>query len=273
MAIDTEVTYDPSLLSPEQLAVLGSEDHQNALLATVPADALAFIGVEHVDTSIESALADLPSDQQDALDQSGVEPAIRSLTGDMALELSMPEGATSPVGALMVGTDDADAMRAAFELAAQAVSSDVAMGGAAIAPLGFDPVADAAPRWETVDHDGVTVSFLPDDGGMAGLRPAYAIFDGTAVIASSEEEAFRIIDAAHGAPNAMDAERVSAALADVPYSEGFVYVDLAGILGAVADTDAMSPVARDNLEPFQTLVMGAQSDTEHQHARVVLRIG
>lgn len=272
MAIDTEVTLDPSLLSPEQLAALGAGDHRNALLSAVPADALAFMGLEHLDTGIETALADLPSDQRDALDQSGIEPAIRSLTGDMAIELSMPGGSSPPVGALMVSTDDADAMRAAFELAGQALSSDSPTVDPT-ALLGVGPGGDNAPRWETVDHDGVTVSFLPGEGGSTGLRPAYAIFDGTAVIASSEEEAFRIIDAAHGAPNAMDVERVSSAIADVSDSEDVMYVDLAGILGAVADTGAMSPGVRDDLEALQTLVIGSQSDTGHQHARVVLRIG
>jgi len=262
LAIDTEVTFDPSRLSPEQLDALGGEDHDNTLLTMVPADALGFLGLEHIDTGLDTALADLPSDQRDALDRSGIEPAISSLTGDMAAEASMPAGASTPAGAVMMGTDDEEAMAAAMEIASQALAPSSGAG----------PFTEP-PKWKAVDHDGVTVTYLPGDGGGTGIAPAYAVFDGTALFASSQEEAFRVIDAAHGAPNAMGADRPVSALAAVPGSEDVMYLDLAGIVGAVADTGLMDPGIRDDLRALQTLVAGSQSDTEHQHARLVLRIG
>jgi len=262
LAIDTEVTFDPSRLSPEQLDALGGEDHDNTLLTMVPADALGFLGLEHIDTGLDTALADLPSDQRDALDRSGIEPAISSLTGDMAAEASMPAGASTPAGAVMMGTDDEEAMAAAMEIASQALAPSSGAG----------PFTEP-PKWKAVDHDGVTVTYLPGDGGGTGIAPAYAVFDGIALFASSQEEAFRVIDAAHGAPNAMGADRPVSALAAVPGSEDVMYLDLAGIVGAVADTGLMDPGIRDDLRALQTLVAGSQSDTEHQHARLVLRIG
>jgi len=279
MAIDTEVAFDTSRLSPEQIDALGAEDHDNALLSMVPADALGFFGLEHLDAGLDSALADLPSDQRDALDQSGVEPAISSLTGDLAAEASMPAGASAPAGAVMMGTDDEEAMAAALEIAARALAPATSMATASSGVLeeGLDPPSSTSftepQKWKTVDHDGVTVTYLPGDGGGTGIATAYAVFDGTALLASSEDEAFRIIDAAHGAPNAMGAERVTSALTDVPGSEDVMYFDLAGIADAAADTGLMDPGFRDDLRALQTLVSGSQSDTEHQHARVVLRIG
>jgi len=278
MAIDTEVMFDPARLSPEQIDALGAEDHANALLTTVPADALGFLGVEHLDAGLDTALADLPSDQRAALDQSGVEPAISSLTGDLAAEVSMPAGASTPAGAVMMGTDDEEAMAAALEIAARALEPSTRILPYSPPPgYGVDSPSStlgAEPQtWKTVDHDGVTVTYLPGDGGGTGIAPAYAVFDGIALFASSQEEAFRVIDAAHGAPNAMGADRPVSALAAVPGSEDVMYLDLAGIVGAVADTGLMDPGIRDDLRALQTLVAGSQSDTEHQHARLVLRIG
>ena len=48
-----------------------------------------------------------------------------------------------------------------------------------------------------------------------------------------------MIDTAHGAPSAVDADAVTAALDDVAGSEDVVYFDLAGIVDAVANTGMM----------------------------------
>jgi hypothetical protein len=261
LALDTEVAIDPAKLTPEQLEAYGAEDHENAQLAMVPLDALGFVGAQHLDAGLDAALADLPPDQRAALDQSGLEPAIASLTGDLAFEVSMPPDSVTPGGALMIGTDDEQAMTAALEIAARAFSP-YAMGD-----------ATSVGRWNTTDHDGVTVTYLPGDGGGTGFAPAYAVFEGTGLLASSREEAFRIIDAAHGAPSAMDADTVSAALDDVAGSEDVMFLDLAGIVDAVANTGMMDPEFQGNLDALRTLVAGTQNDTDHQHARVVLRVG
>lgn len=278
MAIDVEMTLDPSKLSPEQIAAMSAEDHDNALLSMVPADALGLAGLQHLDSGLDTALADLPSDQRAALDQSGLEPAISALTGDLAAEVSMAQGAGSPSGAVMLGTDDEQAMADALRIAAGALSPASMFGSGTLVPIDGDaaPASSeltASPSWKTVDHGGVTVTYLPGDGGGSGIAPAYAVFDGTGLIASSKEEAFRIIDVANGAPNAMDAERVTSALSAVPGSEGVVYLDLAGLVHAVADTGAMDPEIRGDLDALQALVLGSQNDTDHQHARLVVRIG
>jgi hypothetical protein len=263
LALDAEVTIDTSRLTPEQLDAYGAEDHENVQLSMVPADALGFVGAQHLDSGLDAALAGLPSEQRAALDQSGLEPAISSLSGDLAFELSMPSGSVTPGGALMIGTDDEQAMTAALEIVAKAFS-----------PASPFVVSDMPMlSWKTVDHDGVTVTYLPGDGGGTGLAPAYAVFDGTGLLASSKDEAFRIIDTAHGAPSAMDAEAVTTALDDVAGSEDVLYLDLAGIVDAVANTGMMDPASRGNLEPLRTLVAGTQTDPDHQHARLVLRIG
>jgi len=261
LAVDAEVTIDPSKLTPEQLDAYGAPDHENTQLAKVPADALGFLGVQHLDAGLDAALADLPSDQRVALDQSGLEPAIASLTGDIAVEISKQASASAPAGALMIGTGDEQAMATALRVASQTVWGAV--------------VFDSAPpmTWKTVEHDGVTVAYLPGDGSGLGLAPAYAVFDGTGLLASSKEEAFRIIDTAHGAPNAMSSDAASTALADVPDSEQVMYLDLQGIVNAVANTGMMDPEIRGDLAALHTLVAGSQNDTTHQHARLVLRAG
>jgi Protein of unknown function (DUF3352) len=263
LALDTEISIDPSKLTPEQLDAYGAEDHENAQLSMVPADALGFLGAQHLDAGLDTALADLPPDQRSALDQSGLEPAIASLSGDLAFEFSMPSGSATPGGALMLGTEDEQAMAGAFEIAGKALST--------ISPFEADDMP--MPNWKTVDHDGVTVTYLPGDGGGTGLAPAYAVFDGTGLLASSKDEAFRIIDTAHGAPSAMDDGSVSAALDDVAGSEDVLYLDLAGVVNAVANTGMMDPEFRGNLDALRTLVAGTQTDPDHQHARLVLRIG
>ena len=263
LAMDSEVTIDASKLTPEQLHAYGAEDHGNVQLAMVPADALGFAGAQHLDSGLDSALAGLPSEQRAALEQSGLEPAVSSLSGDLAFELSMPSGSVTPGGALMIGTHDEQAMAAALAIAAQALP-----------PASPFVTSDlSTPSWKTVDHDGVTVTYLPGDGGGTGFAPAYAVFGGTGVLASSRTEAFRIIDTAHGAPSAMDAEAVTAALDDVSGSEDVLYLDLAGIVDAVANTGMMDPEIRGNLDALRTLVAGTQTDPDHQHARLVLRIG
>jgi hypothetical protein len=245
-------------------------------LRMVPADALGFAGLQHLDSGIDAALTDLPADQRAALDRSGVGSAISSLTGDLAVEVSMPQGTSVPSGAVMLGTDDGSAMAEALQLAA--TFSPASMFGSATATIEGGRSTQAAerssaPRWKTVDHDGVTVSYLSGAAGELGVAPAYAAFEGIGLIASSKEEAFRVIDAAHGAPNAMDAERVISALSAVPDSEGLLYADLAAIVQAVGGSAAMDPETRGDLEALQTLVAGSQNDPEHQHARLVLRIG
>ena len=229
----------------------------------VPADALGFVGAQHLDSGLDAALADLPPDQRSALDKSGLEPAISSLTGDLAFEVSKQAGSPAPSGALMIGTDDERAMAAALEIAAGAIS-----------PASMFVMSDMpTPVWKTVDHDGVTVTYLSGNGGGTGLAAAYAVFDGTGLLASSKDEAFRIIDTAHGAPSAIDAEQVTAALDDVPGSEDVLYLDLAGVVDAVANTGMMDPEIRGNLDALGTLVAGTQTDTEHPHARLVLGVG
>ncbi len=263
LALDTEISIDPSKLTPEQLAAYGADDHENVLLSMVPADALGFVGAQHLDSGLDAALADLPPDQRSALDKSGLEPAISSLTGDLAFEVSKQAGSPAPSGALMIGTDDERAMAAALEIAAGAIS-----------PASMFVMSDMpTPVWKTVDHDGVTVTYLSGNGGGTGLAAAYAVFDGTGLLASSKDEAFRIIDTAHGAPSAIDAEQVTAALDDVPGSEDVLYLDLAGVVDAVANTGMMDPEIRGNLDALGTLVAGTQTDTEHQHARLVLGVG
>ena len=277
IAIDTEMTVDPSKLTPEQLDAMSAEDHDNALLRMVPADALGFAGLQHLGSGLDAALTDLPADQRAALERTGVGSAISSLTGDLAAEVSMPQGSSVPSGAVMLGTDDGSAMADALQLAAAAVSP-ASMFGSATATIEGDHSTQAverssSPRWKTVDHDGVTVSYLSGAAGGMGVAPAYAVFDGIGLIASSKEEAFRVIDAAHGAPNAMDAERVASALSAVPDSEGLVYADLAAIVQAVGGSAVMDPEIQGDLDALQTLVAGSQNDPQHQHARLVLRIG
>jgi uncharacterized protein DUF3352 len=271
IAVDAEMTLDPSKLAPAQLAAFGAEDHDNALLSMVPADALAFLGLQHLDAGLETALADLPPAQRDALEGSGLEPAISSLTGDLAVEVSMPAGASTPAGAVILGTDDEAAMRAAMKvigvatgLARASTSAQASSSGAVLTGSGS--------LWRTIDHDGVTVTYVAGDGGGSGIAPAYAVFDGTGLIASSKEEAFRVIDAAQGAPDVTADDPVTAALGAVP-GEDVVYVDLAGVIDAIADTGAMDPEIGDDLEALRTLVIGSDSDVEHQHARIVITVG
>ena len=218
LALDAEVTIDPSKLTPEQLDAYGADDHENTQITMVPADALGFAGLQHLDAGLDAAIAELPSDQRDALDRSGLEPAISSLTGDMALEVSKQVSAPTPAGAILMGTDDETAMNSAMEIVAKT----------------FSQTLSGAPRWATEDHDGVTVTYLAEGDDGTGMSPAYAVFDGSGLIASSRDKAFRIIDTAHGAPSAIEAEQVIAALDDVPGSENLMYLDLEGLVNAVA---------------------------------------
>jgi hypothetical protein len=152
-------------------------------------------------------------------------------------------------------------MAAALQVVALAVSSGFA----------FDSVPPSS--WKTADHDGVTVAYLPGFGAATGLSPSYAVFDGTGLIATSRDEAFRIIDTAHGAPAAIDDGQVAAALADVPSSESVVFLDLSGIVDAVSNIGMMDPGTRANLDALRTLVAGVRSDRDRQHARIVVRVG
>lgn len=277
VALDFQAVYDPSKLSAEQRAQMDEPGHPNPLLASIPSDALAVVTGEQLDSSLKTLADRLASTSPEAarmltkLGISGDAGLISSLSGDIAIETA-PDGAgKAPGGALILGTKDPTAMKAAFDKLARGLSSLAESQSES-----GSGVRRAAASWVTHHYHGVSISsFRMTDAPDI----SYAVVNDQGVIGSSAAQVERVVDTAQGAPNIKSSSGYTDAVRSVPSSDGSIWVDIQGFVQLVRQmmpAEDQATFDRDtlpNLAPVKAFVVGSEGDSSHTRVRVFLKIG
>jgi Protein of unknown function (DUF3352) len=276
LAFDAQAILDPSKLTAEQRAGLSEPDHPNPLLTSVPADALAVISGAHLDTTLSSTADRMAATSPRAaqmLRRLGIAELVSAIDGDVAVEAGPDGGGVQPGATLILGARDDTAMQHALDQLATGLSS---LSERQASSSGGLMVAASSSSWATHDYKGVTIHVFQ----MAGVPDiSYAVFDDTGVIGTSAAQVEHVIDTAHGGPSITGSAAYKDAMAGVPSSDGSVWVDIQGIVQMVRQS--MPPQQRTNfdritlpnLAPLKALVIGSESDTNHERVRIFLRIG
>ncbi|MEP6477235.1 MAG: DUF3352 domain-containing protein [Actinomycetota bacterium] len=271
LALDVTTNYDPAKLTASQRDLLTAPDHDNATLAFVPADAFAVMAQEHMDTILKTTLDQIEQASPDAatsIDQAGIHDLLAAMTGDLALEVG-PAAAAPVSGALLVGTDDPETMATFLQGIAVFGSQVMAQQNPTAVP----------PPLATEEYQGVKISYLDDPTlASSGLMPAYAVMDRAGVIATSPQEIHQLIDTQASGEDVRTAPVFSSATATVPSTEGVFFLDVQAIAATVRENlppDVQAIYDRDvapNLAPVTALVVGSESDEQHQRLRVFLQM-
>ncbi len=278
-AFDSYATIDTDKLSDDQRAAIESGG-ENGLVGMVPADAVALFAVSNIDAGIQQALDQASAGGLDPLAGSGLGDALSSLTGDVVAEVSVDsnDGFPQPAGAIVIGTTDEAAMGQALtqlrDLVGGSIVGSMTSGSCVAPPPGSgeptvceDTFDVPASTWVSYDYQGVEISSLDGPPGQPAL--AYAVFDGAAVLASSQAALKDVIDTAQGAPGLSGTEMFSEASSSVPSGEALAFVDLAAVVAAV---DEMSPGEAAEVASLRYFVAGADSDLVSQRGRAFLSI-
>ncbi|MFN2569696.1 MAG: DUF3352 domain-containing protein, partial [Candidatus Dormibacteria bacterium] len=155
-AVDGTFDFDPAKLTAEQRRLLDTKPAGNGLLSLVPARAYGFLaltGLKQAANSAVKSFGDIDPDIQRGLDQYGVtgpEGILEHLTGDGAVEAEPRAGASTPGGALLLGTNDDAAMtrflgKVADLAAAGTGSEPVSPSPPQVSPGGAAPPGAPAP--------------------------------------------------------------------------------------------------------------------------------
>lgn len=220
VAIDTAQRYDRSKLTPEMLAALAQPPHPNPLLAAVPADAYAVIAQEHVDATLRALVDRLENESPGAavsIGAVGIDELVQALSGDLAIEVEAGRSAT-PEAAILLGSSSDEHMQSELNRLAGAVS------------------ASSGASWRTERYSGVTIHVLTGGETALPIAPAYALVGDAAVIASSEREIERIVDASNGDPNITSSPVFGSASGGAAASDAMAFVDAQRLIGAIRGT-------------------------------------
>ncbi|HEY2702494.1 MAG TPA: DUF3352 domain-containing protein [Candidatus Dormibacteraeota bacterium] len=269
LATDVAVVTDTSRLTPAERSALQASTTPNRALDWVPADAAGLLAVGGLHDSLQSLLQGVASGARaTGLDLSGPlhdlglsDPhgVLSHLTGDLALEVRAGGASTIPGGALLVGTDDAAAVRSFL---------DQLVGGfAALAPA----------HTETYRGAVITSLAIPGLSG-AGFAPAYAVSDGMAVLGSGPAEVRAVLDAHASGARLTSTPRFTAG-GGWSVADPVLYLDLDRIRAAVVtalpddlkhsyDTDL-----RPDLEHLHGLRITAQGSADRVTERIFLAAG
>jgi hypothetical protein len=218
---------------------------------------------------IEAALARAGVDEAlplDGLGLTGPDGVIANLTGDASIEVS-PGAGRYPTGALVVGTSDAEGMRAFLDqISGQVVGA-------------FASPSAPMPSWSSTTYRGVEIQSLAMSGDEGqSLRPSYAVVDGAGILAASPEAIRQSLDAYEG--ESISSERTfREAVAAIDGFDGqLLYVNVDRIGEAIRE--ALPPEERSafdleiapNLKPIEAFVAGTRTTTAGSSTRMLLLI-
>ena len=133
----------------------------------------------------------------------------------------------------------------------------------------------APPQWLTETYEGVSISYLQDRSlAEMGVRPAYAVANGSAVVASTVEEIKNVIDTANGESIQTDTTFTEAVTAMGDHDESLFYLNIQGVKDAIVSSDpgSIPPEIDQNLEPLKAFVVGSRSTDDAQNAKLLLLI-
>ncbi len=264
---DVALRLDASKLSASTRGALTQAGHAAGVIGWIPSSSDAFFATAGLNRTIQSALDQAgsePSVRQatDSVGLTGPQGILPHLTGDFAVEAEL-DRSFFPVGAVMLGTDDANRMRSFFT-----------------SILGLAAQGQAG-RSTTTTYRGVTITSMPISGiaSQDHFLPAFGVLDGMGVLASNPAELKAIIDA-HKDHTAItrDATYTSAAGASLPNPAAVFYVDLAKIVKAIESAPAGSVVqglhlkTDKNLTPLRAFILTSDSSADGMLERFVLII-
>jgi hypothetical protein len=242
VAAEFHVAIDQSQLTEEERATLGAP-HENETLAFTPQDAYGLITFTGFDQAVPAQLdaareLDPTFDQVDR--QLGISEIAEHLSGDVGLEVGPSE--LGPVeGAILIGTDDDEAMQAFLDRLAPFIVQEV-----------FGPIPpESAVSPTTQDYQGTTITTYQVPGlASLGVAPAYAVSNGMAILASFPQEVRDILDARAGGDDVRSAQRYRQVISrlDDP-NITLQYLDVEAIVQAIGD--ALPPSER---QPFEAEV-------------------
>jgi len=285
LALDVAVRLDPSKLDPTTRGELDQPAHENTMLQFVPADSFVVATQEGVDASlrqvVDQALS-LPEGER-IRQRLAVDEVLAALTGDLAFEVGSASGPVPVGGAILIGVSDAAAAQrtldglAGLVLAAQRRSESFAPSQSGLSERELRELEASQPgpkaMWRTSTYQGTTIRYLDDPSvASTGFLPAYAVFDGAAVIGSSPAEIRKVIDVKNGTElNITASSTYTQALARVPSGGSVLYVDAAAVISML--TPMIPPDVSQNLGPFKTVVEGTSNTSSLITYRLFVEIG
>jgi hypothetical protein len=244
IALDVHVSVDPSRAPAE----LTTEAHPNPALGAVPQGAYGVYAFEGLASNLRTQLG--PALGQPPLrrvaQQLGLAGALEALSGDGAFE--MGPGGRYPGGAILLGSTNDAALRQFLARLGDMASGPLAGHG-------------GKPTWHTSTHREVTIHTLTAKSLRAsGLSPSYAVADGLVIVASSQLELNRILDARATGASLQTSETYRATVAHVDDpSAALLFVDL----------QAVSRGIRENLAPAERTRFDAETAPWLVHLRGV----
>jgi hypothetical protein len=278
LALDTVMMYDDAKLTDGQRATLSAPDHPNPLLESIPGDALGMYAVEHLDSSIQDSIEQITrttpwaAQQLDDLGVTASGGLLSQLTGDVAVESTTQSGAVPFGGALLVGTNDPSATGRWLDRTLQ----QLPLGPSKVVqkPNGDYTVVQEPTTWATERYGGVTITFASIEPDM---QISYAVVGNVAVVATSPVQIEKIIDLKAGSSISSDPGFTSAT-ANVPTSDGVLYLDVQAIADAVrgqlqpGEAASFDDAVGKNLAPIEAVVAGSENGPDEQRARLLIRI-
>ena len=279
MAMDMVTAYDQTRLTPEQAAAMSAPDRANPLLGMVPADAYGTYALEHLDTTLQSAVDQLTeqdaevAQQLDDLGLTGDGGLLSQLSGDLAFEVA-PAADVPLGGAVIIGTNDPTATAATLT----DLLDQLPLGGSKLVPMhgpgGGMRVVDVPATWATQEYRDVTITYLKSSSEFPF---AWAIVGDAAVLGSSPADVQGIVDLSMDGGGIDQDPGFTSAVSSVPSGDGMLFVDVQGALeGVRAQLDPSEQADFDeqmkNVAPISTVVMGAAGDASAQHMRLLVGI-
>jgi hypothetical protein len=268
-AADLAFVTDSSKLTPAERKAVQRATTANTALDWIPGDAAGFVALGGLHDGLQSLLQgmtagtgatglDLTGPLQ-SLGLSDPHGVVSHLTGDLAVEVRTGAASAIPGGALLAGTDDAQAVRSFLD--------GLASGFAQLAPT------------HTETYRGATITSLPMPGlSDGGLAPAYTALDGMTVIGSSPAEVRAVLDA-HAAGSRVTATPKFTAGGGYSAADPVLYLDLDRIRAAVekllpADlAGEYNSNVKSNLAPLHALRITGQVTGDQAGERIFVAVG
>jgi Protein of unknown function (DUF3352) len=228
VAAEFHVAIDQSQLTQEERATLGVA-HENETLAFTPQDAFGLINFSGFDQTLPpqlDAVRGLDPTFDEIDQQLGISEIVEHLSGDVGLEVGPSE--LGPVeGAVLIGTDDDEAMQAFLDRLSTFIVQEVA---------GPIPPEFVVERTTEKYQDTTITTYQVPGLASLGVAPAYAVSDGMAIVASFPQEVRDILDAKSGGDDIRSAPRYRQVIGrlDDP-NITLQYLDVGAIVQAIGD--------------------------------------